>query len=154
MVDRLASVSESIAQTLAGGIQFLIMLVSGYMILQGNMTAGVLLALIQLSGSFVQPVAVIMQSMSIIQGVKPVVERVLSLGQKQPSAFSGTQIPVYQENIELRDVSFGYKPEQMVLNEVSLTERAISISGVERFLPQMEDGIYYTQPESGAVAAV
>jgi len=114
----------------------------------------VLLALIQLSGSFVQPVAVIMQSMSIIQGVKPVVERVLSLGQKQPSAFSGTQIPVYQENIELRDVSFGYKPEQMVLNEVSLTERAISISGVERFLPQMEDGIYYTQPESGAVAAV
>jgi len=121
MVDRLTSVSEGVAQMLAMGIQFLIMLVSGYMVLQGNMTAGVLLALIQLSGTFVQPVAVIMQSMSQIQGAKPVIDRVLSLGQKQPSAFNGTETPVYHENIELREVSFGYKPEQLVLNEVSLT---------------------------------
>jgi len=121
IVDRLTSVSEGVAQTLAAGIQFMIMLVSGYMVLQGNMTAGVLLALIQLSGSFVQPVAVIMQCMSQIQGAKPVIDRVISLGQKQPSAFSGTEVPVYHENIELRDVSFGYKPEQLVLNEVSLT---------------------------------
>ena len=121
MVDRLTSVSEGVAQMLAMGIQFLIMLVSGYMVLQGNMTAGVLLALIQLSGTFVQPVAVIMQSMSQIQGAKPVIDRVLSLGQKQPSAFNGTETPVYHENIEFRDVSFGYKPEQLVLNEISLT---------------------------------
>jgi len=121
IVDRLTSVSEGVAQTLAAGIQFMIMLVSGYMVLQGNMTAGVLLALIELSGSFVQPVAVIMQCMSQIQGAKPVIDRVISLGQKQPSAFSGTEVPVYHENIELRDVSFGYKPEQLVLNEVSLT---------------------------------
>ena len=46
-VDRLTSVSEGVAQMLAIGIQFMIMLVSGYMVLQGNMTAGVLLALIQ-----------------------------------------------------------------------------------------------------------
>ena len=121
MVDRLTTVSEGVAQMLAMGIQFLIMLVSGYMVLQGNMTAGVLLALIQLSGTFVQPVAVIMQSMSQIQGAKPVIDRVLSLGQKQPSAFNGTETPVYHENIEFRDVSFGYKPEQLVLNEISLT---------------------------------
>jgi len=120
-VDRLTSISEGVAQTLAMGIQFLIMLVAGYMVLQGNMTAGVLLALIQLSGSFVQPVAVIMQNISHIQGAKPVIERVLSLDQKQPSAFNGTETPVYHKNIELRDVSFGYRPDQLVLDEVSLT---------------------------------
>ena len=120
-VDRLTSVSEGVAQMLAIGIQFMIMLVSGYMVLQGNMTAGVLLALIQLSGSFVQPVAVIIQNLSIMQGAKPVVERIINLGEKQPSAFSGTEMPVYQENIEFRDVSFGYKPEQPVLKKVSLT---------------------------------
>jgi len=121
MVDRLTSASEGIAQTLAMGIQFLIMLVSGYMVLQGNMTAGVLLALIQLAGSFVQPVAVIMQNMSQIQGAKPVVDRIINLGKKQPSAFNGTDTPVYQKNIKFHDVSFGYKPEQLVLNKVSLT---------------------------------
>jgi len=120
-VDRLTSVSEGVAQMLAIGIQFMIMLVSGYMVLQSNMTAGVLLALIQLSGSFVQPVAVIIQNLSIMQGAKPVVERIINLGEKQPSAFSGTEMPVYQENIEFRDVSFGYKPEQPVLKKVSLT---------------------------------
>ena len=120
-VDRLTSVSEGVAQMLAIGIQFMIMLVSGYMVLQGNMTAGVLLALIQLSGSFVQPVAVIIQNLSIMQGAKPVVERIINLGEKQPSVFSGTEMPVYQENIEFRDVSFGYKPEQPVLKKVSLT---------------------------------
>lgn len=120
-VDKLTSVSEGFAQTLAMGIQFLIMLVSGYMVLQGNMTAGVLLALIQLSGCFVQPVAVIMQNMSIIQGAKPVIDRIISLGLKQPSAFNGTKTPVYHEKIELHDVSFGYKPGQPVLNGISLT---------------------------------
>jgi len=119
-VDGLTSASGGVAQTLAMGIQFLIMLVSGYMVLQGNMTAGVLLALIQLAGTFVQPVAVIMQNIPQIQGTKPVIDRVINLGKKQPSAFNGTDIPVYQKNIELHDVSFGYKPGQPVLNEVSL----------------------------------
>ena len=120
-VDRLTSASGGVAQTLAMGIQFLIMLVSGYMVLQGNMTAGVLLALIQLAGTFVQPVAVIMQNIPQIQGAKPVVDRVINLGKKPSSAFNGRDIPVYQKNIELHDVSFGYKPGQPVLNEVNLT---------------------------------
>lgn len=79
-----------------------------------------LLALIQLSGSFVQPVAVIMQNVSRIQGARPVLERLTGLGERQPSSFEGTETPAYEERIRLQDVSFGYTQEQPVLENVSL----------------------------------
>lgn len=119
--DKFTSFSEGISQTLAAGSQLLIMLISGYMVLQGKMTAGVLLALLQLSGSFVQPVGMIMQSIAQIQGTKPVLERILDLSRQQPSAFSGTLPAEFESKIGFEEVSFGYQTNQPVLENINLS---------------------------------
>lgn len=119
--DRLEAVSQGIAQSLAASIQLLTMLVSGYLVLQGQMTAGVLLAMLQLSGSFVQPVALIMQNAAKIKGCEEILGRLKELEENPPSVFNGSEAVEFSEKIEFSNVSFGYREDQNVLDGVNLS---------------------------------
>ncbi|MCL1919226.1 MAG: ABC transporter ATP-binding protein/permease [Peptococcaceae bacterium] len=120
-VDRLTALSEGLSQVLGGGAQLVVMLVAGYLALNGQMSAGVLLAVLQLSGTFVGPVAVIMQSAPSIMGARSVMERIRDISAEQPSAFQGTKEPVFTDAIRFEDVSFGYKSGPQVLDNLNAT---------------------------------
>ena len=120
-VDKFMVASESLSGVLGAGTQLFVMLVAGYLAMQGEITAGVLLAILQLSGIFVQPIGVIMQSVPSIMGTRPVRDRVLELSSQQPSLFEGKKAPAFDEAIRFEGVSFAYTPEQPVLNELSAT---------------------------------
>lgn len=120
-VERLLAVSEGIAGVIGAGSQIGTMLVAGFLVLNGQMAAGALLAILQLSGAFVQPVAVIMQCIPKIQGAQPVLERLKELASPTPSAFAGTAEPVYEEEIRFEDLCFGYPEGQPVLTGLDLT---------------------------------
>lgn len=114
-VDRLIAYSEGIAQMVGVGSQIGVMLVSGYLVLQGQMTAGALLAILQLSGCLVSPVAVIMQNAPKIQGAKPILQRIQDMGADRPSSFQGTAEPSFEKEIAFSDVRFSYLPGHPVL---------------------------------------
>ncbi|MDR2737182.1 MAG: ABC transporter ATP-binding protein/permease [Gracilibacteraceae bacterium] len=118
-VDRLTALSEGLSQVLGGGAQLVVMLVAGYLALNGHMSAGVLLAVLQLSGTFVGPVAVIMQSAPSIMGARSVMERIQAISTEQPSVFQGKEEPVFNDAIRFEDVSFGYKSGPMVLDNLN-----------------------------------
>ncbi|WP_139652303.1 ABC transporter ATP-binding protein [Raoultibacter phocaeensis] len=120
-VDKLLSVSESIAAVVGAGSQIGTMLVAGFLVLNGQMTAGALLAILQLSGAFVQPVAVIMQSIPRIQGALPVLGRLEELSTPEPSAFRGTTKPAFEKDIRFEELGFAYSEGQPVLSELDLT---------------------------------
>ena len=120
-VDRLLAASESIAAVIGAGSQVGTMLVSGFLVLGGQMTAGALIAILQLSGAFVQPVAVIMQCIPMIQGARPVLDRLKELGASAPSSFTGTAKPTFEEKIHFESIGFGYLEQQPVLSELDLT---------------------------------
>ncbi|MFV0393209.1 MAG: ABC transporter transmembrane domain-containing protein, partial [Coprobacillaceae bacterium] len=119
-VDRLIAISQGIGQFLGMGTQLLAMLVSGYLVLKGNMTAGALLGVLGLSGSFVQPVAVIMQSLPTIEGAKPVLQRLQEFSKKPTSSFQGTNEPEFNEEISCKNVSFGYISEQNIIHNLNM----------------------------------
>ncbi|RDB60872.1 ABC transporter ATP-binding protein [Gordonibacter sp. 28C] len=119
-VERLVACSEGLSQMLGVGSQLGIMLVTAYFVLQGQMAAGALLAILQLSGCLVQPVAVIMQNAPKIQGAKPVLDRIRELSTDQPSAFQGSVEPVFEHRIEFEGVGFGYLPGRSVLDDCNV----------------------------------
>lgn len=119
-VDRLIAYSEGISQMIGIGSQLGAMLVSAYLILQGQMTAGALLAILQLSGCLVSPVGVIMQNTPKIQGAVPILERIRSLSANQPSSFQGTAEPVFAREINFHNLGFSYSPERSVLEDLNL----------------------------------
>lgn len=120
-VDKLLALSEVIAGAMGAALQIGTLLVAGFLVLQGQMTAGTLLAILQLSGTFVQPVAVILQGIPKIQGAQPVLNRLEELSSPLPANFTGTAQPTFQQDIQFEGLCFGYSEGQPVLTDLNLT---------------------------------
>jgi ABC-type multidrug transport system fused ATPase/permease subunit len=120
-VDKLLAISQGIAQVIGTASQLAAMLLAGFFVLNGHMAAGALLAILQLSGVFVQPVAVIMQCIPMIQGAQPVFDRLKELSTPAPSAFKGTAEAVFEKEIRLENINFGYSEDHPVLTQLSAT---------------------------------
>lgn len=120
-VSKLLSFSEGIAAVVGAASQIGTMLVAGFLVLNEQMTAGALLAILQLAGAFVQPVAVIMQCVPQIQGAMPVLERLRDLSRPAPSAFTGTDEPKFEKDIRFENLTFAYSEDQPVISQLDLT---------------------------------
>lgn len=70
--DRLMAVNESFSDIFSSLTIIVIVLVAAWQMMQGKVTMGTLLALIQLSGTFVTPVVMLLQNFPKIQGIRPV----------------------------------------------------------------------------------
>jgi len=120
-VDRMIMISTGLAQALAAGTQLLVVLVSGWLVLRGHMTAGVLLAILQLSGTFVHPVGIIMENLSMIQSTKPIFEQFEKLKKQTiDPVFNGEEMPAFDTAVVFEDVSFAYNPDCPVLEQINL----------------------------------
>ncbi|MBO1308057.1 ABC transporter ATP-binding protein [Enterococcus sp. 669A] len=119
-VDKLYAANEGISTVLGAGTQFVNLIVAAYFVLNGEMTAGVMLALLQLSGTFVQPAAMILESLPKIQGAKPVAARIDELAAPVDSPFKGTEVPTFEKTIQLKQLAFSYE-EKPVIQDLNLT---------------------------------
>ncbi len=118
--DRLTAVNESVSEVLAYITVFSGFFIGAYFILQGSISAGILLALIQLSSSFVNPLMLIMDGMPKVQSIKPVMGRLDEIMNYRDTAFTGTQEPVFEKNIHISNVTFSYDENRTVMDNVSL----------------------------------
>lgn len=119
--DRVNAANESVSEVLAYFTLFSGIFIGAYMVIIGSITAGVLLALIQLSSSFVTPLMVIMQSAPRMQGVVPVLNRLESLASYQDTALQGTLPATLTSQIAVENLCFAYDEEQPVLKGVTMT---------------------------------
>ncbi|WP_042202242.1 ABC transporter ATP-binding protein [Paenibacillus camerounensis] len=121
--DRLFAANESISEALAMLSQFSVMFVAAYLIITGNLSAGSLVALVQLSGGLVGPVLVIMQNIPRITSVKPILERFEALaGESKASSDAEQQEPtILKHALEVRELQFAYQQEQPVLRDIHFT---------------------------------
>ncbi len=118
--DKLTAANESVSEVLAYMTIFSGFFIGAYMILQGSISAGILLALIQLSSSFVNPLMLIMDGMPKIQGIKPVLSRLETIMDYKDVAFEGSQMPTFEKSIQLDNVGFSYDEKRSVLKDVAL----------------------------------
>lgn len=120
--DRLVAVNESLADMLSTLSIVVVVFVAAYMVLQGTITAGTLLALIQLSGTFSTPVLVILQNVPKMAGVKPILNKVKDLCLVETGGSSTNEAaPVrFQKSLTFESVKFGYEDNRDILRGVDL----------------------------------
>lgn len=118
--DKLIAANESVSEVLAYLSIFSGFFIGAYLILQGSISAGILLALIQLSSSFVNPLMMIMDGMPKVQGIRPVLSRLETIIDYRDSAFEGSQLPTFEKSIRLNKVGFSYDEKRPVLKNVSM----------------------------------
>ena len=122
--DTLLAVNESFSDVLSAVSILVIVFVSSYLLMKGQITAGTLLALIQLSGTFVTPVVMLMQNIPKITGIRPVLEHLEEFSLTYQEAAEEEDLPApagLKKGITCSNVTFGYTPEQPVLKDISFT---------------------------------
>ena len=94
---------------------------SAYLIIQGNLTAGTLLSLVQVSGQIIAPIQVIADSFPKIKGSKTIVDRLENFYTQQ-SHNSGNKTATFDTSLKIKDLEYTYpNQEGPVLKNIHFT---------------------------------
>jgi len=118
--DKLLVINETLSQLLGMGTQFVAVFLSAYLVLKGNITMGTLIAIVQLSGSFIQPVIMIMSYAPKITSMTSVIKRLDDMSNYKDSSFTGSEEPSFDRSIEISNVNFAYEENKSILENVDL----------------------------------
>lgn len=118
--DKLLVINETLSQLLGMGTQFVAVFLSAYLVLKGNITMGTLIAIVQLSGSFIQPVIMIMSYTPKITSMASVIKRLDDISNYKDSSFIGSENPSFESSIEISNVNFAYEDNKNILENVDL----------------------------------
>lgn len=118
---RLFALNEGLSDTLSVLSTVTVIFVSAYLVLSGAITEGTLLALVQLSGTFMTPILLLMQNIPKIKSVRPVTEKLSGYAAHVPNKMLGSAEPTFNDSITFDNVSFSYNNRQPALDDISLS---------------------------------
>lgn len=120
-LDKIVSAVEGLSTILGVIVQCSVLFVSAYLIITGKITAGALVGLIQISGTIVAPIQILSESIPKIQGSKPIIERLNALIKYKDNGFIGTGCPTFETDITVKNLQFGYEPEQKIIQSINFS---------------------------------
>ncbi|NFN96167.1 ABC transporter ATP-binding protein [Clostridium botulinum] len=118
--DKIFVINESISQILGLGTQFVAIFLSAYLVIKGELTMGMLIAIVQLSATFVQPVIMIMSNVPKLNSVKPIIKRIDDFSNYEDTDFVGKDKPYFNSNLEISNLYFNYGNERPAIDNISL----------------------------------
>jgi ATP-binding cassette subfamily B protein len=111
------------ANSIASAIQLIILGIGGYLIIEGNLSLGSLMAFLSLLGTVIGPVqglSNIMQALQQATGSMDRVEELLNMSPSIANTEDSKPIPRLQQAIKLENVTFSYTGQQPNLSEFSI----------------------------------
>ena len=109
--------NEGLSDTLSVLSTIMVIFAAAYLVLMGRISMGTLLALVQLSSTFMAPVILLLQNVPKIRSMKSVIVRLNGYTQGDSEAEERRKLlqgsPSFEHDIELRKVSFSYKKDGM-----------------------------------------
>ncbi|MCJ8171131.1 ABC transporter ATP-binding protein [Clostridium botulinum] len=118
--DKIFVINESLSQILGLGTQFVAIFLSAYLVIKGELTMGMLIAIVQLSATFVQPVIMIMSNVPKLNSVKAIIKRIDDFSNYEDTDFVGKDKPYFNSNLEISNLYFNYGNEKPAINNISL----------------------------------
>ena len=116
---RLFALNEGLSDTLSVLSTITVIFVAAYLVLVGKITMGTLLALVQLSSSFMAPVILIMQNIPKIRSMKAVIARLNQYSANEAHGETRQNIPTFDRTIEFQDLSFSYDGNGTLLSSIT-----------------------------------
>ena len=129
--DTLLAVNECASDILSAMSVIVIVFVSAWQLLKGQITMGTLLALIQLGTMFMTPVVILMQNIPKIRGIAPVLNRLKEFTDSAPSTLdpalaaaspkTGTAPWPFTQELLCQGLSFKYTDGRPILDNLSFS---------------------------------
>lgn len=118
--DKLVALNSGLSDTLSSLSVIVVIFTSAYLVIRGAITVGTLMALLQLSGTFLGPVLMLMENLPKIKSMKPVIQKLNSIPEPEDGILYTGVHPTFNRCISFRNVSFSYTGENLVLDNISL----------------------------------
>ncbi len=117
----LSSLMMPVMQSIGDISYVIIALCGGILAVSGRINVGEIQAFIQYMRNFTQPISLVAQVSSMIQTTVAAAERVFDFIDEEPEKEPEYPRPVTEaiSSIEFRNISFGYLPDQKVINSFS-----------------------------------
>lgn len=101
--------------------QFGVFLAGAYLaVTGGSVTAGTVIMFVQLMNYILNPISTVPSLIASREAASALIDKLAEATGANPSHDGKTVAPVLKDRIEIRDLTFGYEPEQPVLKNVSL----------------------------------
>lgn len=113
------SINQSTSDILGLLTMFLVVVIGAYKVIAGSVLVGTLVALVQLSNSFVNPIMEITMNLPKMQSTKTIINKINQLSRCK--ATNKTKLLSFKDKIEYKDVWFSYDNKNFVLKGVNLT---------------------------------
>lgn len=107
-VEKITAANQSVSMVLALLVQVAVIFLSAYFIVIGRTTVGVMIGMIQVSGTLSNPLLMIFENAPKLKGVRPVIERINKLSDYVDSSFTGTVAPEHRKGLSTRNLNFSY----------------------------------------------
>lgn len=122
-LERLIAVSETISAALSVATELIILLVSGYLVFHNVITVGAMVAIMQLTGAFVQPLMLVMQNVPRLSSGHALEQRFAAILDQQTIALpqEDTAEISFKQEIALSKVDFAYTDGEPVLENINLS---------------------------------
>ena len=117
--DGMDTFSDAFAQFLSVLAQTLIMVLSAWMVMNGRMSAGGLVAFTSLNGTFCSALSVVLMGIPMLLGLKPVIQRVNGFADYEPAENSGV-VPSFAESLNVKNLSFAYQEGTPILKDINM----------------------------------
>lgn len=119
--DKMLAINEGLSETLSTFIMVVVIFVSAYLVLRQSITVGTLVALVQLGGTFITPIMLLLQMLPKIKGIAPVAARLNEFSAYQDQEFTGELEPTFNHSIAVENLTYSYNQEKPVLLGVNQT---------------------------------
>lgn len=96
------------------------MIVGGYFVYLGTITVGSLIALIQLMNNLAGPLSQSLQLVNRINSIGSITEKIHELTKEEPEETFTHRLPVFENELSLEHLNFGYTKEKLALEDVNL----------------------------------
>lgn len=118
LLDFFMAINQTTSDMLGLLTMFLVVVIGAYKVISGSVLVGTLVALVQLSNSFVNPIMEITMNIPKMQSTKKIVKKIRDLCDS--SSEKRTQLLSFREYIEYRDVWFSYDDKNYALKGINL----------------------------------
>lgn len=118
--DALSSASEGLSQFFSILTQTAILVMSCYLVVVDRMSFGALVVFITLSGGFCGEFSMLLQSIPLLKGATPIIQRINDIEEYVDSEDTGSETATFERDVTVKNLSFGYSEDQSVLKGIDL----------------------------------
>lgn len=120
-INFIKALSNGTGMLLAYFCQFSGIMVAGYFVIKGELTAGTLVAVMQLGTGVFAPTQSLVQKFTTIKSMKSINKKINSIITEYDDAQEGLDITSLDKSITLQDVGFCYDEGKDILENINLT---------------------------------